>query len=428
MEEKREKGRRHKKRWGKNKTPPLTSLKTSVTTALTVGGLLLAIILPLTAPTLFVQDTRGAPPTPYIVYGHVYDGYGTPVPGATVYINDTTGTTESLTTTTNDTGYYTVTLSNIADGDTITGAATKDGKSGQNNTTADTSQPDKEFNITISTLDITPPQPATWKNITREGENLTLEWTPSPSPDVAQYDIYISTDPNNFDFANPNATLPATATNWTHTGAFSTSNNLFYLIRATDTSGNTENNTNIIGKTTPTIRRGWNLITNPTTTPMRAGDIAADMAKNGIHVTVICRWLGTRWQTWISAMPDRDNFTIDPAEGYFVWSSTDGLWTPQHPLIDQPQNITFHAGWNLIAIPHHNKTIDNATAVINSINQQNGPKTVTWLVNWTKTGWSGCHIGVGDNFALDDKHHPWWANARGYAMFATKEGVWTPPG
>ncbi|MCD6461122.1 MAG: hypothetical protein J7L61_00050, partial [Thermoplasmata archaeon] len=101
-------------------------------------------------------------------------------------------------------------------------------------------------------------------------------------------------------------------------------------------------------------------------------------------------------------------------------------WKPRGDLYPRPITVTFHPGWNIIAAPDHPDTTTRAGDILAQINQQNGPNTALWLVNWTGTDWQGCYKGTGENFTLDDLHHRPWGNGRAWYLLATRNGTWTP--
>jgi len=94
------------------------------------------------------------------------------------------------------------------------------------------------------TVDNTAPSPPTNLTATAiEGGSIKLTWTASSSSDVAQYNIYRATSSGGEDYSSPTYTASSTATAYTDT---STSNGItyYYVVRAQDSVGNIDTNTN----------------------------------------------------------------------------------------------------------------------------------------------------------------------------------------
>lgn len=115
--------------------------------------------------------------------------------------------------------------------------------------------------LNFTTLDLTVPNAP--QNLILEvinlNNNIRIRWD-NALDDAVNYNIYISNDPYNFDFLNPNIT---TSLNEYVDSSASSENQRYYVIRAEDAAGNEENNNNIVGKFDLALDTGYNLVSLP---------------------------------------------------------------------------------------------------------------------------------------------------------------------
>jgi hypothetical protein len=213
--------------------------------------------------------------------------------------------------------------------------------------------------------DVVPPNPPTDLKVFVTPTGIRLEWAPSDSPDVSHYAIYLSNDPNNFDFG----TLPfgsTTETFFVHDMAGAP--DVYYVVRAVDYSSNEDNNTNIVGRYGLNLRSGWNLVSLPllswdsTLEAVFGANLTGGTSQ--VESDKVYKWdpVGEKWLvaymyedggpwdgTWIFAS---GSFDIQPDVGYWVWIRDD-LGHPD-ALVNVTgaapgqRSVALSVGWNLV--------------------------------------------------------------------------------
>lgn len=141
---------------------------------------------------------------------------------------------------------------------------------GQNTTIHDCSlaalAAQSDVNITITQLMPNPPGNLRLilnKTSGPNYEDVTLNWTLSNSTNVVNYIIY-KTDEwyLGFNYSNPYMTVPNTTTNWTDNSSDGTYER-YYVVRAYNDLGMTDENTYAVGKFNLQLYTAWNLIAVP---------------------------------------------------------------------------------------------------------------------------------------------------------------------
>jgi hypothetical protein len=182
--------------------------------------------------------------------------------------------------------------------------------------------------------DITPPLPPVLKCCVA-GYDIVLEWTPSPSDDVAYYLLYRSETSTGFDFReegiwvdtsldSDNGMLPLRVT-WNHTGAAlpSAPREYYYVIRGVDQRGNIGYTSNIAGKFTLEFKRGYNTFSVPLA--LFEPITGAEMLENSsfedttdtifLYDTALQSWHGhPKFLPW-----NIDNFDLVQGEAYMLF-------------------------------------------------------------------------------------------------------------
>jgi len=203
----------------------------------------------------------------------------------------------------------------------------------------------------FTTLDFTPPsQP---RNLILEVINpssIRLNWDVPLGEEVAEYLIYASLTPYDFDFQNPVAST--TLTEYTDSAA-SLAKQRYYIVRSEDAAQNEEENVNIVGKFDLDLHIGYNLVAFPLT-PLSA-DIGSVMHEDATYspVSEIRRYNTDTQEFDIVAYTaggwQPSNFDeLSPLEGYFFKSSEDTRFTiVGYPY---PQTLSIREGLNLVGL------------------------------------------------------------------------------
>jgi hypothetical protein len=93
--------------------------------------------------------------------------------------------------------------------------------------------------------------------------DTTLNWTLSTSPNVVNYDIYLTDSwQTGFNFSKPYLIVSNSTTNWTDPTSDGV-NERYYVVRANNTLGLTDENTYAVAKWNLKLYSAWNLISLP---------------------------------------------------------------------------------------------------------------------------------------------------------------------
>ncbi len=195
----------------------------------------------------------------------------------------------------------------------------------------------------LGVFDIEPPLPPVLRlRISDDGEDVILEWEPSPDDDIAYYLIYRSTTKTGFDFSSewvdtsdvdPEGNVIPLRTTWIDTdadlpGDSNYQDQYYYALRGVDDLGNMGYTSNIAGKVTMTFYKGYNTFARPlepfedmTASEMLdteiLGDDVFDDGKDTIYRynTSLQQWVGHA-----KFMPSSlDDFTLEMGEGYMIY-------------------------------------------------------------------------------------------------------------
>jgi len=127
---------------------------------------------------------------------------------------------------------------------------------------------------------------------------------------------------------------------------------------------------------------------------------------------------------------DVNNVLVKLGKGYMLYlagSGADPKWEISISGLENAIETSFNQGWTLLAAPYHTGLTVTADDILDQINAQNGAGTCTKVCNWTMLDtWETWDGSVGDDFLLDDENNPNNANAKAWAVYATKSGSWTP--
>jgi hypothetical protein len=220
-------------------------------------------------------------------------------------------------------------------------------------------------------IDLGPPLAPTnlGERINDDGTS-TLTWAASPSMDRSHYNIYVSTDPYNFDFTIPYATTAGTS--WVHPDGGNETIDYFYIVRTVDIAGNEEANSNAVGKFVAKLNPGWNLFSSPLIPP---DCTVAGIFGNGLtggtaqaRSDRIFSWDGAKWRVayyYDDGMGSTNwlfvggSFSIQPDRGYWIYILEDPPGS--HPSASHPpkaititgavpgaRSVALSVGWNLV--------------------------------------------------------------------------------
>ncbi|MCK5397968.1 MAG: hypothetical protein KAJ33_06955 [Thermoplasmata archaeon] len=208
---------------------------------------------------------------------------------------------------------------------------------------------------TLKTQDLVKPESPSEQIISPLGDDIVLDWLPSPSPDIHHYLIYRASDPSAFDFNNPwhNTSIDANPLDcyWTDIGAGS--GDYFYVIRAVDYAMNEDQNTVIIGIYHITLETSeWNLVSLP----------LPQLYSNVGDVLYYAEWDCARWYDSQDKQDPWKTFnTMNPPSinDLDVLNRTMGIWlkaSSSDELVvtgyaPEPTSINLKAGWNLVGYP-----------------------------------------------------------------------------
>jgi hypothetical protein len=200
------------------------------------------------------------------------------------------------------------------------------------------------------------PSPCTNVTIDIWGANLLISWAPpqsTPNP-IDHYLIYRSSTWDGFDFSSPwvntsvdndNGIIPL-RTSWNDTSAlWDGSNNYFYIVRAVDTEGLNDTNTNIVGKYVIPMKSGWNMIS----VPLAQGNTSVPKVLQTIDGDYDVVWVyDAKDDLWRSSATDLTDI-----------NRTMGLWIHMKNscnlsvlgAVPESTDITLCEGWNLVGYP-----------------------------------------------------------------------------
>ncbi len=189
----------------------------------------------------------------------------------------------------------------------------------------------------LKTEDYTAPVKPQNVKITYQG----ITWDDAED-DARYYDIYASSTPEGFTFTTPIATVETTD--------FQYEDNLperYYIIRARDDAGNQEDNSEIYGKFSITLKPGYNLVSLPLMPQDQAiGSVIYGHVKEVIGFDAAAQVLET--QTLGAGGWNPSKFqTLEPGKGYFFFSEDEGTFVFTGTLPGS-SGIILQEGMNLV--------------------------------------------------------------------------------
>lgn len=208
-----------------------------------------------------------------------------------------------------------------------------------------------------------PPSDLDANLVTGALEDVKLTWTASSDDgagdnNVAGYTVYKSSTGiyGTYEFAAwiPALGIPSHTYEWTDSKAGDGDlNNYFYIVRANDTFGNEEKNTNKVGKFVSQLDEGWNMISVPLIQKDTRREVVLQTLQ-GNYVTVQGYHAGKSrpWLHWHRNKPNKFNdvIEINHKNGYYVdMTISDHLVTAGK--VATSVDISLKTGWNLVGFP-----------------------------------------------------------------------------
>ncbi|KAA0006632.1 MAG: hypothetical protein FE045_02530 [Thermoplasmata archaeon] len=151
------------------------------------------------------------------------------------------------------------------------------------------------------------------------------------------------------------------------------------------------------------LHKGWNLITVPINVTWHAWDLANyinthnNLSNNIVTTIVMFNAMTQHYAGWVAAVPDYNNFTIEPGMGYWIYVAENVTITWQGRLASV--DIQLQKGYNMIGWT----SLQNGNASVALHKIKNATVAITWnesvheYETSVKTRW-GIH---GDNFGLE---------------------------
>jgi hypothetical protein len=251
-------------------------------------------------------------------------------------------------------------------------------------------------------------------------ENIDIMWNASPDDgggenDVVGYTVYRSTTGVNgtYDFA---AWLPAAGSMsyvWVDIGVGDGDwNNYFYIVRANDTGGNEEANTDRVGKFVNYLTADWNLVSIPLIQRNSTLDYGLQTIKdNYIVITKFHAGMSRPWLHSHTKKPKNwnDDIAINHLDGYYI-----KMLNPDYLVVAgevaSSAEISLTAGWNLVGFPClENKTVEEALGTISG--------------KYNKVEFYNTSTAREERLDPDDLMIP----GMGYWIHATSDCIWEVP-
>jgi hypothetical protein len=185
---------------------------------------------------------------------------------------------------------------------------------------------------------------ATSISISIIGDDIRLDWGPSPADDVVGYRVYESSTIDGFDFGLFISTADTTCTFTNH--AIDGLEH-YYIVRAIDGGGNLSVNSTIVGKHVQNLESRWNMISLPFE-PINSLLPSVLQSISGNYDVV---WAyKANDETWHSSNGDLTN--IDHKMGLWIHMKTpDVLVTVGR--VNMETTIQLYKGWNLVGYNYH---------------------------------------------------------------------------
>jgi hypothetical protein len=281
---------------------------------------------------------------------------------------------------------------------------------------------DDTNNLAFTTLEVvgSPPPPPSNLNAVLLGTDVELSWNASlddgaGEDDVAGYTVYKSSTGvgGSYEFV---AWIPATDSSsysWIDISAGDGDlNDYFYIVRANDTLGKEEQNTNKVGKMVNYLVEGWNLISIPLIQSNTSSEHVLQTLE--LNYSAIQGHHAGRSRPWLHWHRDKPNYFNDVVEiihekGYYI-----DMVNPDNLVVagKVPTSTQIHlkAGWNLVGYPSlTTRTRDDALSSI--------------FGNYNKVFFYNATKGKEEAVGPSDIMSPWL----GYWIHATSECEWDVP-
>lgn len=236
---------------------------------------------------------------------------------------------------------------------------------------------DDTNNLAFNTLEVVgpPPSPPFNFNAVLLGTDVELSWDASlddgaGDDNIESYSVYKSNTGVNgaYEFS---AWIPATGSSsysWIDIGAGDGDlNDYFYIVRANDTTGKEEQNTNKVGKIVNYLVKEWNLISNPLIQSNTTRENVLQTLEN--NFSTVQGYHAGRSRPWLHWHRDKPNYfndaiEINPEEGYYI-----DIVNPDYLVVagkvPASTQIQLKSGWNLVGYPSlTSRTRDDALASI----------------------------------------------------------------
>jgi len=205
-----------------------------------------------------------------------------------------------------------------------------------------------------------------------------------------------------------------------------------------------------LGELNITLRLGWNLFALPGNVGgWEMKEMCESLeAQTSFYILSVSWYSSGMWKDYLWRDGTPPNHLLDGNDGYanlhninnvlvklgrgymlyLAGSGADPKWEIPIAGLEAAIETSFNQGWTLLAAPYHTGLTVTADDILSQINAQNGGAgACTKVCNWTVTDtWETWDGSVGDDFLLDDGNNPNNANAKAWAVYATKSGSWTP--
>ena len=154
-----------------------------------------------------------------------------------------------------------------------------------------------------------------------------------------------------------------TLTTWTDPaiGEGTNATSYFYVVRTEDIYANEESNINMVGKHPISLTAGWNIVSLPFMVPGGVVDALSSIAGQYSAVQSYNSATGL-WEVYYPDQPGWLN-TLDSVDGRAFWLDVD-VDTTLMSLgnVQLTTDIQLKKGWNMVAYPSLNNTVDINTA------------------------------------------------------------------
>ncbi|UCE38522.1 MAG: lamin tail domain-containing protein [Thermoplasmata archaeon] len=185
------------------------------------------------------------------------------------------------------------------------------------------------------------------------GNDIRLDWEPSPADGVTGYRVYESTTIDGFDFGSYASTAGDT---WTFPNHAVDGFEHYYIVRAVDSSGNISANSTIIGKHIRALESGWNMISLPFEPENTLLPNVLQTISGNYDVVWAYDAVDGSWHSSNDDLTD-----IDHKIGIMIHMNTpDELVSVGR--VEMTTTIQLYEGWNFVGYDYHfsSKTIEDS--------------------------------------------------------------------